>query len=160
MRNQKVHEPFIASAAALHSSHAMKYSRLALVLTSILASLGDVPPHEWITCVEDCAGNGALTSGIRLQGLRALRLDVSWWSVGLSPASEVRYHAALNLLSGLGFIASLQSATWLPDSQFLVLSYARSARMACTGRLLPAVPGSGLRELRAVGAVLVLEDWL
>ena len=55
----------------------MQYSRLAVVLSSLLASLGDVPPWESVSFHEDFAGDGGLTTGVRLQGLRASRLDAS-----------------------------------------------------------------------------------
>ena len=55
---------------------AMKYSHLALVVTSLLAAYGPVHEDDLTALQEDCAGCGSLTAGVRTWGLAAQRRDV------------------------------------------------------------------------------------
>ena len=57
----------------------MKYSQLVPFLVLLLQGLGEVgTPTDF---QEDCAGDGALTSGVRFYGHTALRRDVTWLKI-------------------------------------------------------------------------------
>ena len=55
----------------------MKYSRLALLVTTLLAAFGPIQDVDLTILQEDCAGSGSLTAGVRHWGLTAQRRDVS-----------------------------------------------------------------------------------
>ena len=55
----------------------MKYSALAVLLTSLLGSYGPISPEEETDFQEDCAGSGQLTAGLRVFGLKGSRRDAT-----------------------------------------------------------------------------------
>ena len=59
----------------------MRYSSLAVLVTSLLAAFGPVQDGALTILQEDCAGCGSLTAGVREWGLAAQRRDVSHMKV-------------------------------------------------------------------------------
>ena len=55
----------------------MRYSQLAAFVTVLLANFGELDPMEATQFQEDCCGEGQLTAGVRLFGLKAGRRDAS-----------------------------------------------------------------------------------
>lgn len=55
----------------------MLYSRLVPVLVALLESFGDTTIDDMTEFQEDCAGQGALCAGVRLQGLRGQKRDAT-----------------------------------------------------------------------------------
>lgn len=54
----------------------MKFKELAVVLTVLLRSFGEVCDQDGTHFQEECAGEGNLTAGVRLFHLNAARRDV------------------------------------------------------------------------------------
>lgn len=54
----------------------MKYSHLVPILTCLIASFGEVSEQEATQFQEEFCGEGQLTAGVRLFGLKADRRDV------------------------------------------------------------------------------------
>jgi len=63
----------------------MKYSQLAPFLIVLLNAFGEVGPEGLTDFQEDCAGDGALTSGVRHWGFRANRRDATWFDCSVQP---------------------------------------------------------------------------
>ena len=90
----------------------MKYSHLAVVITSLLASLGEPEPEDYTDYQEDCAGTALLSAGLRVFGLRGAYRDVSRTTVRelTNFPAQVKYDRGYNLLGSLGFLCTLQAA--------------------------------------------------
>lgn len=73
----------------------MKYSHLVPILTCLIASFGEVSEQEATQFQEEFCGEGQLTAGVRLFGLKADRRDV-------------KRNRNFNVLTAVGFIAALQ----------------------------------------------------
>lgn len=56
----------------------MKFSHLGPVLVVLHSAFGPTPSGETTSFEEDCAGSGALTSGVKVWGLKAKRRDAAW----------------------------------------------------------------------------------
>lgn len=54
----------------------MKYSHLAPILTALNYAFGEHGGERGSDFQEECAGRGCLTTGLRLEGIRAERRDV------------------------------------------------------------------------------------
>lgn len=56
----------------------MKFAQLAVLLSVLLSTYGEVKDCEATHFQEDCCGEGSLTAGVRLFHLVAARRDVLW----------------------------------------------------------------------------------
>ena len=66
----------------------MRYSQLVPVVVCLLNAFG--PPSDETELQEDCAGQGALTAGVRICGFRAERRDVACCSfVGQFASAQI-----------------------------------------------------------------------
>ena len=109
----------------------MKYSRLSALLVTLLASYGEVSPEDSSDFQEDCCGEGLLSAGVRLYGLKAGRRDVPWRVAMLCMRFVgLRYSAIRAMTSRLGW------ASW----QLYKL------RLACYGSWLAFLEVRSLKE--------------
>ena len=107
----------------------MRYSHLVPVLVCLLATFGEVPKDEATQFQEEFCGEGALTAGVRLFGLKAGRRDVSclqasrefvfvwacaWGCAAPKPVrlDQVKRNAFFDVLTATGFFTALQGVPW------------------------------------------------
>lgn len=130
-----MHLPAFGSWGHPSFVQAMRFSRLAALICLLLHEFGETGPEAVTHFQEECCGRGSLTSGVLRFGLAAARRDASWLSVWCAFASEIRMDPAMDLLSGLGFLAALPAAQGsdLSVSLWCVLRFEPYALRVCGG---------------------------
>ena len=133
----------------------MKYSHLAVVVTSLLGSLGEPDPADYTDYQEDCAGKALLSAGLSVFRLKGNYRDVPRINVGELSVAQGQVQQSLRPALQLGLSSYVAGSPLAPK----LLNYcgqpscALSAKTGYGGLHHLATLGSGsVGPQRAAGA--------
>lgn len=133
----------------------MRFSNLAPLLVLLLKEYGEVPEEEQTFFQEDCAGCASLTTAVKAFGIPADCRDAPCRACFVSSASrQILHNPLLDLLTGVGFLTTLQAVRPSALFEHTFPRRCRSGRYglaACGGAGFRAQLGYGYRGRRPSG---------